>query len=393
MFSLASCRFRSRRQILHSRLRRSKQPFWQNQCSDLTLLVMPGRLGNQWLRKTLRWNAEGKFMRLKPVPWAVALCALAALVPAMSGCQTSSVGKVGAVTIGTPALESSALIYIAGHQGLFASNGLEVTLQSYDTGAAALNGLVNGEVDIAVPAEYALVGKAFSKDPIRALASIDKAQYFDLVARRDRGIARIKDLKGKRIGVVRKTIAEFYLGRMLELHGMSTEHVAVVDVNIADSEAALVNGEVDALVSRPPYTSPIQARLGTGAVVWPAQSNQALFAILVGKNDWVAGHQEQLRRLYRALLQAEEYLIHHPAEAKDIVQKRLDFDDAYIDTVWAQNQFSLLLDQSLVVAMEDEARWMIKNNLTTEKTVPDFLQYIHENDLKVVKSEAVNIIR
>jgi ABC-type nitrate/sulfonate/bicarbonate transport system substrate-binding protein len=80
----------------------------------------------------------------------------------VSGCQTSSAEKVGAVTIGTPSLESSALIYIADRQGLFASNGLEVALRSYDTGAAALNGLVNREVDIAVPAEYALVGKAFA---------------------------------------------------------------------------------------------------------------------------------------------------------------------------------------------------------------------------------------
>jgi hypothetical protein len=43
--------------------------------------------------------------------------------------------------------------------------------------------------------------------------------------------------------------------------------------------------------------------------------------------------------------------------------------------------------------MEDEARWMIRNNLTTEKQVPDFLDYIREDGLKAVKPEAVNIIR
>ena len=36
---------------------------------------------------------------------------------------------------------------------------------------------------------------------------------------------------------------------------------------------------------------------------------------------------------------------------------------------------------------------MIKNNLTTEKKVPDFLDYIHEDGLKAIKPEAVNIIR
>ena len=58
-----------------------------------------------------------------------------------------------------------------------------------------------------------------------------------------------------------------------------------------------------------------------------------------------------------------------------------------------EHQFSLSLDQSLITAMEDEARWMIKNYLTTEKKVPDFLNYIYADGLKAVKPEAVNIIR
>ena len=48
-----------------------------------------------------------------------------------------------------------------------------------------------------------------------------------------------------------------------------------------------------------------------------------------------------------------------------------------MDTVWQQNRFSLTLDQSLVLAMEDEARWMIANNLTNATAVPDFRQYIY----------------
>lgn len=61
--------------------------------------------------------------------------------------------------------------------------------------------------------------------------------------------------------------------------------------------------------------------------------------------------------------------------------------------VWDKNQFSLSLDQSLILAMEDEARWMIKNNLTNEKNVPNFLDYIYEDGLKAVKPEAENVIR
>ena len=64
-----------------------------------------------------------------------------------------------------------------------------------------------------------------------------------------------------------------------------------------------------------------------------------------------------------------------------------------MDTVWQQNQFSLTLDQSLVLAMEDEARWMIANNLTNATAVPDFRQYIYTDGLESVRPGSVNIIR
>jgi hypothetical protein len=61
--------------------------------------------------------------------------------------------------------------------------------------------------------------------------------------------------------------------------------------------------------------------------------------------------------------------------------------------VWPDSQFSLSLDQSFITAMEDEARWMIANNLTAEKQVPNFNDYVNEDALKALKPESVNIIR
>ena len=51
------------------------------------------------------------------------------------------------------------------------------------------------------------------------------------------------------------------------------------------------------------------------------------------------------------------------------------------------------LERGWSVAMEDETRWMIKNNLTTEKQVADFMSCIYIDGLKVIKPEAANIIR
>jgi NitT/TauT family transport system substrate-binding protein len=64
-----------------------------------------------------------------------------------------------------------------------------------------------------------------------------------------------------------------------------------------------------------------------------------------------------------------------------------------MEKIWPENQFALSLDQSLIIAMDDEARWLIKNNLTDKKEVPVFLDYISRDNLDAVRPSAVNIIR
>ena len=306
----------------------------------------------------------------------------------------SYTGKMESIAIGTPFNESSTLIYIAENQHFFAANGLNVILRDYDFGALALNSMLRGEVDIALATEFPLVRKALEKEKVRTIGSIGKFEFVYLVGRKDRGIEKVSDLKGKRIATALKTIAEFHLGRYLNLHGMSLKEITLIDLQKSTQLIdAVVNGDTDAIVTQHPYVAVAEERLGANGVVWPVQSGQAMFSPLICRDEWITNHPELVIRLLKSLTQAEAYAVNHPVEAEAILQKRLNFKSSYVKTVWLRNQFSLSLDQSLIAAMEDEARWMIKNNLTREKTVPDFINYIYTNGLKAVKPEAVKIIR
>jgi NitT/TauT family transport system substrate-binding protein len=220
----------------------------------------------------------------------------------------------------------------------------------------------------------------------------DEVQANYLVGRKDRGIENVTDLRGKKIGIPRGTNVEFYLGRFLLLHGIDPRDVTTVDVRPPQFVNATVNGDVDAIICWQPYVDKIKEWQGNGTVVWSAQSSQLTYGVIVCKNDWAAQHPDLIGRFLKSLGSAAEYTIDHPDEAKAIVQKRLNFGDEYMAAVWPENHFSLSLDQSLVTAMEDEARWMIKNNLTNEKTVPDFRDYIYTKGLEKVMPESVNVI-
>jgi sulfonate transport system substrate-binding protein len=76
-----------------------------------------------------------------------------------------------------------------------------------------------------------------------------------------------------------------------------------------------------------------------------------------------------------------------------LLQKYLNVDASYVESIWPDNRFGLSLDLSMIASMEDEARWIISNNLTTSEQVPDFNVYIYEDALSQIEPEAVNIIR
>jgi ABC-type nitrate/sulfonate/bicarbonate transport system substrate-binding protein len=290
--------------------------------------------------------------------------------------------------------ESTALFWVAEDRQFLAENGLCVTLRRYETGAAALDGVVNGEAALAVgPSEFPLVRQAFRNASVRAIGCIDRGEFNYLVGRKDRGIGTAGDLRGKRVGTAVGTIAEFHLVRYLDLHGMTLADITLVDLETpAEWMNATADGDVDAISIAQPYVNAARDRLGENAVVWPLQSSQPLFALVIATDDWIETHPDPARRFLASLVEAEAYVAAHPAEARAIVQRRLDLDPGYMDTLWRQNRFSLSLDQSLVAAMEDEARWMIANNLTNATAIPDFGEYIDTTALEQVRPGSVRIL-
>lgn len=302
-------------------------------------------------------------------------------------------GKVESITFTNVPNEVNSLIYVADDQQFFAANGLNVSDKNYASGLAAVNGVLNGEVDIASASEFVLVGKALSNVNISTFGTVDKVINEYVVARTDLGINSISDLKGKKIGVSLGTSTEFYIGSFLELNGMDISQVTLVNVSPPQTPAALANDTVDAVIAWQSNINTIENLLGNRTVMWPAQAEQAYYVNAICTSSWAITHPELITRFLKSLSQAESYLINNPNNAKAIVANRLNYSAAYVDSIWPSHQFALSLDQSLVSAMENEARWLINSNLTNQTVIPDFLNYIYFGSLTSVKPQSVNVIR
>ena len=116
--------------------------------------------------------------------------------------------------------------------------------------------------------------------------------------------------------------------------------------------------------------------MGDAVIAWPGTERPLAYGVAVARRDWAARDPDLASEYLRSLGMAADYIATNPAESQAIIQKRLNLSDAYMTSVWPENHFFHSLDQSLVLAMEDEARWMIKNNMTNATVVPDFRNYL-----------------
>ena len=77
----------------------------------------------------------------------------------------------------------------------------------------------------------------------------------------------------------------------------------------------------------------------------------------------------------------------NPDEAQNIMSAATKIDKKLIHDVWDDFNYRVVLDQTLLITLEDEARWAMKNKLTEQTAMPDFLRYIHADSLKAVRLE------
>ena len=284
------------------------------------------------------------------------------------------------------------LVYIAQNQHFFAQNDINLTIADYSSATTALNAALNGKLDLAVSSEYAfVVTKVLQQGDLKVIATIDKAQSVSIVCRKDRGISTIADLAGKNIGLTFQIAPQFYLARFLELNNINLAEVNQINMPTTQYVTAIVNGSVDAVVVSDSSISQIQSQLPNDTVVWSVQNDQLLNMVLSSRNEWITQHPDLVERFLKSLAQSQDYIFNNPTGAQTIIQKQLNLTSSLMKEKWSSHQFSLSLDQTLVSTMENEARWMINNNLTNQTTVPNFLNYIYFDGLESAKPESVNI--
>jgi len=303
-------------------------------------------------------------------------------------------GPVEKISIGISATSLlPSLVLIAKEKGYFLEEGVDMEIKGYPTGKDSLKATFKGEVDMCTVADMPIVSSSFERNDFTVFGTIlQGAEHAKCLARKDRNISIPQDLIGKKVATSIGTTAHYFMVVFFILNGLDLEDVEIVNLKPAETVKAIVDGDVDAIFTWEPNICHAEKGLGDNAVILPGDVGYMATFNLVSNNDFVENNQQLLKRILKALIKAEEFAKDNREESVDIISACLKTDREIIDKLWDIYEFRVSLTQAFLVTLENEARWFIKNKLTSATEVPNYLDYFYYGALEAVKPEAVQIV-
>lgn len=318
------------------------------------------------------------------------------LLTAIFGCSRMEEERVSRhnekITVAVTPWPASAPVYVAHEKGYFKDEGLDLTLQTHLSGHLGIDAVLSGKADLATAGETPIVRAVVDGRPLTVIGTmceIDRAIL--IIGRKDKGISASSDLKGKRIGVVAGTTSDFFLHIYLTTSYIDPKKIRIVNLSTDKVVDALLNGEVDAVCTWSPHTLVLRDKLGGNGTVLHDPDIYTMTWNILATRHFVQKNSEVVRRFLQAILKANRFITEHPGETRAICSIPIGTESPLFEREWKYFRFDIKLDQSLLLNMEDQARWMSKPGDVGDRKPPNFMNIIDAEGLKAVNPEAVRI--
>jgi ABC-type nitrate/sulfonate/bicarbonate transport system substrate-binding protein len=253
--------------------------------------------------------------------------------------------------------------------------------------------LADGQVDVATAAELLVATAGAAHRDLAIIATISASSYqIKLVARRSAKIAEAPQIRGKRVGTVRGSSAQYFLDNWLVYNDIDPGAVTVVGFAPDRLAAALQARSVDAIAIWEPLASMAALALGGDAVTFASPRVYTQHFNLVAARPVLERREEDVARLLRALMRAQQAIQADPDAARALLAERLHLPAALIGPVLDHQDYRVRLDQSLVTTMQSQARWVARTSDGARAGL-DVLRAIDAAPLHRVDAGAVGLVQ
>lgn len=318
---------------------------------------------------------------------------LAIVLFAMFRSAPEPIASVSKVVIAVPMQISSTAMIVATEQGFFQKAGVEVTSQPFVLGKDALQSVLDGHADLALVADTPLMFALLGGAQISVVAGVSQGRRaLAVVGRKDRGIERLEDLKGKSVGLSLGTNLTYFLDALLQVHGVPTETVRLVDLQTAEISTALLAGDIDAATLYQPYLGRLQQQMGDRIAVFYGEDIYAYRFYLTGKTSYIESHPQEIQRILKGLIAAKQSIQADPIGARKLVANAINIKDDMLATIFDPEDYMVSLDQAMLLSLDDQTRWAMKRGLVKPGPLPNYLNSVNYQNLEAVSPSAVTLV-
>jgi NitT/TauT family transport system substrate-binding protein len=232
-----------------------------------------------------------------------------------------------------------------------------------------------GQSDIAANSDIQALRCSFENPDLRFIFTAAECPY-RIVCRRSAGITRLADLRGKRIGTMLKSSAEYFLDRMLRTVGMTERDVTIVPF-MAKTESpltlmpqALLAKELDAVTVWEPQMQQASIAIGSDAIEFidPSVYRERFNLCSTQAKLADAATRHKIVAFVRALVAATERLRRAPQEGWQLVAHAAQLDIETVKDAWPYLTYPGTLAADLLDVLIPADVWVAKETGRAPRT-------------------------
>lgn len=253
----------------------------------------------------------------------LALIGAGALWGLLPGCRRAETPPLTVAAHIWPGYE---FMFLAQREGWL--DGSRVTLRETASASDSLRALADGSVESAALTLDEVLRAQAAGTALSVVLVFDISAGADVVLARP-DIRKLKQIKGKRIGVEQSALGALMLTKALQAAGLRRDEVRIVPMTVDQHEAAWARGEVDVLVCYPPASSRL---LDAGAVNLfdSRQLPDTIVDVLAVRRDRLDGKRDAVRHLVGAHLRGLAHMQRNPQDASHRIAAHLGLAPAEV---------------------------------------------------------------
>lgn len=196
---------------------------------------------------------------------------------------------------------------------------VEIKWSSFSAGPPINESFAAGQQDFGLLGDTpAIIGKAAGINTRVVALTSSGPKSLAVVVPKNSAVASPRDLKGKKVAVVKGSYAHHLLVLALQEGGLSANDIQLINLSQADIATAIVNGDIDAAAIWEPLITKLETQ-GAIRVLRDGSGIKKGALVIVGTDDYIKNNREQTRALLRAYQRGADFIKANPQEAARLI--------------------------------------------------------------------------